>query len=400
MSRRFEWILLLGFLYAACGSGGSGTPALRLAFATRALDGPCPEQPTAPSPPPAIDSVEIELFDGQGRARYSGRSGVAGDGTVHFGGVPEGDGFFLFVSGFQADGTGWFGSAGDVSIRNGRDTTVHVFMGAEEDVSCAVRPLINPRAFGASAALSNGFALAIGGAVPDEGSDCGTGCAAFTAVASVDAFDSGSGIVFPRAPLNTPRALASATVLKDGRVLVVGGVSRFGVVRGDGMPFAVSPDDLVPTFELYYPTKNVWVEGQLPAGMVFHSATLLQDGSVLLAGGGTGLDEAHASNVLYLYRPAPGSAGSVVEVAQTMQVARIGHSAVLTPAGKVLLIGGSILPAAPLVEEVTPGDEPAVAEKPSEGLTANLFFSSASVIPERPDEIFLAGGRVFDGQRL
>lgn len=84
--------------------------------------------------------------------------------------------------------------------------------------------------------------------------------------------------------LNLPRTAGhSATVLADGRVLVVGGFD--GQSGSGGITFAVS------RAEIYDPVSNSWTEasdsGQPRRG---HAAVLLDDGRVLVAGGSEGTD--------------------------------------------------------------------------------------------------------------
>ena len=77
--------------------------------------------------------------------------------------------------------------------------------------------------------------------------------------------------------LNDGRSLHSATMLKDGRVLVVGGSNA----RGN-----------MATTELYDPSTGIWTPaGVLDAGRAVHTATLLKDGRVLIVGGGVDVVE-------------------------------------------------------------------------------------------------------------
>ena len=80
----------------------------------------------------------------------------------------------------------------------------------------------------------------------------------------------------PTGNLNTPRWQHTATRLQDGKVLVVGGVAN-----GD------DPLNVLDTSELYDPATGTWsVTGHLNRPRVGHTATLLLDGRVLVAGGG------------------------------------------------------------------------------------------------------------------
>ena len=118
----------------------------------------------------------------------------------------------------------------------------------------------------------------------------------------------------------------TATLLPDGKVLVVGG--------DDGsVPFANA--------ELFDPEgMGSWVlvgydgDGHTRSE---HTATLLPNGKVLVAGGSDSLFKALASAVLF--DPAPGSWSSV----DAMNTARYDHTATLLPNGNVLVAGGLIL---------------------------------------------------------
>src|SRR5437762_2613104 len=76
----------------------------------------------------------------------------------------------------------------------------------------------------------------------------------------------------PTGSLNTARDSHTATLLPNGMVLVAGG---FGGVNGD-----------LASAELYDPASGTWMgTGSLNAARTFHTATLLLNGMVLVAGG-------------------------------------------------------------------------------------------------------------------
>jgi Tol biopolymer transport system component len=111
----------------------------------------------------------------------------------------------------------------------------------------------------------------------------------------------------------------TATLLPDGRVLVV------GAYDSDGAPASA---------ELYDPSTGSWTAtGDMTRGRAEHTATLLPDGRVLVAGGG---DSGTArTNTAELYDPSTGSwtaTGDMIE-------ARSGHTATLLPDGRVLVAG-------------------------------------------------------------
>src|SRR5450759_2447325 len=120
----------------------------------------------------------------------------------------------------------------------------------------------------------------------------------------------------------------TATLLPDGKVLVAGGTNTV-------------TNSLLASAELYDPGSGSWTAtGSMPTPRQFHTATLLPDGKVLVAGG-TGSNNVTGSNSALasaeLYDPSSGSwtaTGSMV-------TPRTSHTATLLPDGKVLVAGGS-----------------------------------------------------------
>ena len=123
------------------------------------------------------------------------------------------------------------------------------------------------------------------------------------------------------------RCQHTATLLPSGQVLLAGG-------RGTTDPTAPSMLSTVAPAELYDPaTARFRTTGAMTVPRASHTATLLQDGKVLVIGGvgGTGvLSQAE------LYDPESGEFAA----AGTMTTARIGHQATLLPDGRVLVTGG------------------------------------------------------------
>lgn len=140
-------------------------------------------------------------------------------------------------------------------------------------------------------------------------------------VAEAELYDHLTGVFNNSGKLVVPRAIHTATLLKNGKVLVVGGQNN-GVVLSHA--------------EVYDPTSSAFSEtGRLANERQFHTATLLKSGKVLIVGGmGTGgIPIASAE----LYDPRSGkfrTTGSLVTV-------RSGHTATLLPNGNVLVVGGS-----------------------------------------------------------
>jgi hypothetical protein len=125
--------------------------------------------------------------------------------------------------------------------------------------------------------------------------------------------------------LNVARFLHTATLLDDGRVLVVGG-------HGDGW-------SRLDSAELYDPRTGMWtLTGSLGTARVWHTATLLNDGRVLVAGGDTssGAPDFGRTGTAEIYDPAAGT----WQPTSAMTTARCCHTASALPDGRVLVAGG------------------------------------------------------------
>jgi len=142
----------------------------------------------------------------------------------------------------------------------------------------------------------------------------------------------GSGSFTPTGSLVTATADASATLLRDGRVLVVGG--RADVSPGGGLPRRPGP---ASSAELYDPATGTFgATGSLSHARFNHTATLLPNGRVLIAGGEQGYTDVQPLSSAELYDPATGRFSAT----GSMSHIRTMHTATLLPNGKVLIAGG------------------------------------------------------------
>ncbi|WP_375768069.1 FG-GAP-like repeat-containing protein [Archangium gephyra] len=127
----------------------------------------------------------------------------------------------------------------------------------------------------------------------------------------------------PAGQLNEQRYHHAAVLLPNGKVLVMGGgTSEYG-------------GDVLASAELFDPATGIWMyTGRMGSARRYHTATLLPDGKVLIAGG----SDASGNQLVSaeLYDPATGSFSPV----GGMGFGRRHHTATLLPNGKVLVAGG------------------------------------------------------------
>ena len=159
----------------------------------------------------------------------------------------------------------------------------------------------------------------------------GTGPAGFIPTAelydpnAIDPVTGRLGAFTPTGSLAEPRREHTATLLQDGRVLIVGG---FGPTGG-------------LTAELYDPATGTFIlTGSISHVRANHTATLLSDGKVLIAGGFGNLSpECPVFGFCLtaeLYAPTTGTFTRVGD----MSSVRVDHTATRLPNGKVLMVGG------------------------------------------------------------
>jgi hypothetical protein len=111
----------------------------------------------------------------------------------------------------------------------------------------------------------------------------------------------------------------TATLLQNGQVLVAGGFNN-------------DIDQIYATAFLFNPSTGAWTEtGSMHRARYHHTATLLKNGEVLVTGG------LYGANTAELYNPSTGT----WSVTGNMTVLRFFHSAVLLQNGEVLVAGGN-----------------------------------------------------------
>jgi hypothetical protein len=193
---------------------------------------------------------------------------------------------------------------------------------------------------------------------------------------SAELFDLVSGTFDSTGSLGTPREAHTATLLPNGKVLVAGGVNQ------DNGIF----DQATETAELYDPAVGSFTStGSMGTARTGHTATLLPSGKVLIVGGDTTNSGGLAS--AELYDPATG----FFTPTGSMGTARGQHTATLLPNGKVLIVGGG--PGGPIPGSFASAElyDPAVGSFTSTGSMGTARTGhTATLLPS--GQVLVAGG--------
>jgi N-acetylneuraminic acid mutarotase len=145
--------------------------------------------------------------------------------------------------------------------------------------------------------------------------------------ASAEVYDPVADMWTPAGSLTTPRYGHSAAMLANGKLLIVGGFDGFG----DDF-FGPSP---IASAEVFDPVANAWsVTQSALQTLAGDTETTLADGTVLVAGGGSG----------FLSDPTSGSeiydASGTWRSTSPLFPGRYGHTATVMPDGRVFAIAG------------------------------------------------------------
>jgi hypothetical protein len=316
MESRLRSLGLLAMLVVltTCGGGSSTSVGISLS-------------PTSSALHPGDVTVFSATVTGSGNTAvtWTVQEGAAG-GSVDSSGVytaPPNDGVFHVVATSQAD-TGKTATAAIVVTGSFSISPTSDVLGPSgvQDFAASVEVTWSVQEGAAGGAIAVGgtyTAPAAAGAYHVVATSVQNPAMTSTAVVTVVA----SGFV-PTGDMSVGRTAHTATVLQGGKVLIAGGSSCYfsSYYFSDNCP--------LDSAELYDPATGTFtVTGTMTVKRTSHTATLLKDGRVLVAGGSGASAE--------LYDPATGKFAAT----GSMSTGRSNHTATLLNDGKVLIVGGS-----------------------------------------------------------
>jgi len=254
---------------------------------------------------------------------------------------------------------------GRVLVAGGTSTTVEVFDPQRATSATVAGQTTLPLTRHAATRLVDGRVLITGGGYRTDGRPS----FGHYGDREVRTYEPAANALALRAQMAEERLSHRATLLRDGRVLISGGY------YADLGGFHYWKNDVFHA-EIFDPATNgVRTIASLTAGRVEHTATLLHDGRVLIAGGGPASAE--------LFDPATETFTAIGD----MNAARADHTATLLEDGRVLIVGGTELWDAPAAEIFDPHTQTFTAVSADIGLRRN---HTATLL--RNGMVLIAGG--------
>lgn len=175
--------------------------------------------------------------------------------------------------------------------------------------------------------LPNGLVLIAGGS---DGSNF---------LSSSELYNPNAGTFTAGPVMSSAHCLGTATLVPDGFVMVAGGEGVSGAANA--------------LIDLYYPALNAFGLAPLLVARQEHTATLLGNGKVLFTGGFDNSSPPNCLSSAEIYDPGNGTGA----LTASMSVPRADHTATLLPDGNVLIAGGvsgTLFPALSSAEEYNP----------------------------------------------
>jgi hypothetical protein len=195
------------------------------------------------------------------------------------------------------------------------------------------------------------------------------------AVAAAQLYDPTTGQYTPTGSMTTPRIGAMATLLPDGEVLIAGGSNANGSLK---------------SAELYDPaTGRFTATGSMPSPRILATVTLLPDGDVLIAGGLDGVpdpnSDLHLPATALLYEPFTGT----FTATGSLHSPREDATATLLGGGRVLIAGGNA-PYGPPVLSAELYDPATGTFTPTGSLHVPRSYATATLLGD--GQALIAGG--------
>ena len=233
----------------------------------------------------------------------------------------------------------------------------------------ATGSMTNPRSWHSATQLLDGRVLVAGGLCDSRYAD---GCAARDpsgAQTSAEIYDPQTGTWTPTGDMTTPRSQHTATLLPNGMVLVAG--------------TELAPDAILASSELFDPVTGTWTAtGDMTIPRTQQMAALLQDGTVLVAGGiGPVSPTEHAElTSAELFDPAKGTWSATGSMAS----ARSQDPLIVLADGTVLKTGGAdgdqLLPSCELYDPGTATWVPTGSMASARGVITSTLLSDGRVL--------------------
>jgi hypothetical protein len=229
--------------------------------------------------------------------------------------------------------------------------------------------------------LPNGKVLIAGG-----GTAGGFGLPFFgQGIAASEVYDPATNSFSATGAMGTPRYAHTATLLPNGKVLIAGGISTANV--------GTFTENVLLTAELYDPATGAFTStGSLGTARGGHTATLLANGKVLVAGGLISLNFAGVSfaSTAELYDPATGA----FTPTGNLTAAGDEHTATLLPDGRVLIAGGMSAVATLMSAQIyDPATGTFVA---TDSMAMSRSAPTATLLPD--GTVLVAGGNTAGGR--
>lgn len=258
------------------------------------------------------------------------------------------------------------------------------------DTWSLVAPMSVPRLGHSLTVLADGRVMAAGGSALDSAGVAGGGQTIRT-VATTEIYDPATDTWSAAAEMGTPRFEHTATLLGDGRVFMVGGLGPAEEGAEQDLPLRST--------EFYDPAADAFVSStDLAEGRANHATALLNDNALIVSGGTSGErgDISVASAEVFDNRAATWTTVS------SMGTPRTGHTATALEDGRVLVAGGETVRRGSrrslTSAEVFEFDLGASGEWRSGGDMACPRSEQAAVLLADGSVLVIAGDAAFPGQ--